>query len=227
MLTGEKLGKQIEKARNLKGVSNAEIARLFNVKPPSVQGWIKTGRISKDKLMELIEFFSDVARPEDWGLNKNVIKMDAAKYRIDRNIIEISRFDVSASMGNGIGIPDGYTDTIEKIAINKNYIGQRTTFSNAENLAIITGFGDSMEDTFKDGDFLLIDRGINEIKTDAVFVIRYQEELFIKRIQRRPGKEMLMISDNKSYPPIEIKKSTLGDLEVLGRVIMAWNVKKM
>ena len=68
MLNKEELGKAIEAARIKKGVSKAELARVFQVKPPSVQGWIKTGSISKPMLWQLIEYFSDVVGPEHWGL---------------------------------------------------------------------------------------------------------------------------------------------------------------
>ena len=59
MLTGEKLGAAIEAARIKKGISKAEMARHFGVKPPSVQGWVKYGRISKDMLPRVIRYFAN------------------------------------------------------------------------------------------------------------------------------------------------------------------------
>lgn len=38
------------------------------MKPPSVQGWVKNGRIDKSKLMDVIAYFADVVGPEHWGL---------------------------------------------------------------------------------------------------------------------------------------------------------------
>ncbi|WP_430515485.1 DNA-binding transcriptional repressor RacR [Escherichia coli] len=54
------------RSRQIKG----EIARHFNVQPPSIHDWMKKGSISKNKLPELWAFFSDVVGPEHWGLNK-------------------------------------------------------------------------------------------------------------------------------------------------------------
>lgn len=68
MLTGEELGAAIELARLKKKVTKKKLAEDFSVKPPSVQGWVKTGRIDKSKLMDLIEYFQDVVGPEHWGL---------------------------------------------------------------------------------------------------------------------------------------------------------------
>ncbi|MFF7859715.1 S24 family peptidase [Pseudomonas monteilii] len=68
MLTGPELGAAIEAARIAKGVSKKKIADDFQVKPPSVQGWVKNGRIDKSKLMDVIAYFADVVGPEHWGL---------------------------------------------------------------------------------------------------------------------------------------------------------------
>lgn len=68
MLTGPELGAAIEAARIAKGVSKKKIADDFQVKPPSIQGWVKYGRIDKSKLMDVIAYFSDVVGPEHWGL---------------------------------------------------------------------------------------------------------------------------------------------------------------
>lgn len=68
MLTGPELGAAIDAARIAKGVSKKQLADDFQVKPPSVQGWVKSGRIDKSKLMDVIAYFSDVVGPEHWGL---------------------------------------------------------------------------------------------------------------------------------------------------------------
>ncbi|WP_411382838.1 helix-turn-helix transcriptional regulator [Pseudomonas sp. L7] len=68
MLTGPELGAAIEAARIAKGVSKKQLADDFQVKPPSVQGWVKNGRIDKSKLMDVIAYFANVVGPEHWGL---------------------------------------------------------------------------------------------------------------------------------------------------------------
>jgi len=68
MLTGSELGAAIEAARIKKNVSKKAFGDAFGIKPPSVQGWVKTGRIDKSKLIEVIRYFSDVVGPEHWGL---------------------------------------------------------------------------------------------------------------------------------------------------------------
>lgn len=87
MLTGPDLGAAIEAARIAKGVSKKRLADDFQVKPPSVQGWVKNGRIDKSKLMDVIAYFADVVGPEHWGLRpgfsyENIPDdLDAAAYQ--------------------------------------------------------------------------------------------------------------------------------------------------
>jgi hypothetical protein len=68
MLSGTELGAAIEAARIAKNISKADLARQFQVKGPSVQGWVNHGRINKTKLFELMHFFSDTVGPEHWGM---------------------------------------------------------------------------------------------------------------------------------------------------------------
>jgi hypothetical protein len=75
MLSGKELGRAIELAINKKISSGAiktkaEVARHFKIKPPSIHDWIKKGSISKEKLPELWNYFSDVVGPEHWGLKE-------------------------------------------------------------------------------------------------------------------------------------------------------------
>ena len=71
MLTGKQLGAAIAEAIQKKRVKKADVARHFNVSPPSVQGWCDTGRIGKERLPELWDYFSDVVGPAHWGLRQD------------------------------------------------------------------------------------------------------------------------------------------------------------
>lgn len=79
MLKGKELGAAIAAAIKLKrerfGTRKVDVARHFDVKPPTVQDWEKTGRIGKDKLPELVNYFSDVVSPEHWGLSDAMAAM--------------------------------------------------------------------------------------------------------------------------------------------------------
>jgi phage repressor protein C with HTH and peptisase S24 domain len=139
---------------------------------------------------------------------------------------EIAIYDVAASMGNGLSMPE-HADVVERMTVSANWLKSHVKFSGPDNLALITAYGDSMEGTFNDGDMLLVDRGVDDIKIDAVYVLALNDELYIKRLQRRPDGAILMISDNKRYDPYIIKNGERDKFHVLGRVLLAWNARKL
>lgn len=83
MLKGEQLGAAIDAARIKKGLSKKALADHFKVKPPSVQGWIATGRIDKTKIIQMITFFSDVVPASHWGLAEGTVLIADEAHRSD------------------------------------------------------------------------------------------------------------------------------------------------
>lgn len=130
------------------------------------------------------------------------------------------------SMGGGTLQPD--TETIvDHMRLSTTWLRENVNFSAPTNLSVITGYGDSMAPTYSDGDILLVDRGIDKLNLDAVYVLEFKGELYIKRIQRRPNGTYRMISDNAHYDPYDFDEKDLQELKVLGRVLWAWNGRKL
>lgn len=92
--------------------------------------------------------------------------------------------------------------------------------SSPRNLAIVTGFGDSMKPMFNPGDPLLVDTGVKSVEFDAVYFFRIGDEGFIKRLQRVPGEGLVAISENKAYKDWVIREGM--DFEVFARVVKVW-----
>lgn len=82
MLTGKELGRAINDAIKRKGVSQAQVARHFDIKPPSISDWIKRGTIRKDRIEELVRYFSDVVGPEHWGIGSLGIEQTRPAYSV-------------------------------------------------------------------------------------------------------------------------------------------------
>ena len=86
-------------------------------------------------------------------------------------------------------------------------------------LAIIPCAGNSMEPTIKEGDLIVFQQDFSQIE-GAVYVCRYDDELFVKRLRKRPT--IALISDNKDYDPIEIQEAE--EIEILGRVVGCYSI---
>lgn len=129
----------------------------------------------------------------------------------------------------GLGAPQPENEIIVSgVAVSEDWLRQSLPrISHPSKLAMITACGHSMAPTFEDGDTLIVDRGVDQIKDDGVFVAAYDDELYIKRFQRRPtDKTLLMKSDNPHYETIVIDTEKLK-FEVLGKVVWVWNGKKL
>lgn len=88
-------------------------------------------------------------------------------------------------------------------------------------LSAIRVDGDSMEGLLSDGDTVLIDHGRNTLEGEAVYVIRLDDHLYAKRLQRQIGGGVAVISANPAYQTMNVAKESLNDLEIVGRVVWA------
>lgn len=139
----------------------------------------------------------------------------------------IPQYDVRASMGPGQVAPKEYVETVRNITVRSEYLREQgIIYTHAENLAVITGFGESMGATFSSGDPLIVDKGITEVVVDGVYAFTLDGMLYIKRLQRLP-KMIRMISDNEAFPTYDIKGAELESLVVHARVLLAWNARRL
>lgn len=95
-----------------------------------------------------------------------------------------------------------------------------------ENLRFIHGYGDSMETTFADGDILLVDAGVKEPKIDGVYVLEANDRLYIKRVRQRMNGSFEISSDNPNVKTVDVLDGS-HQVNVLGRVVWAWNGRKL
>lgn len=295
MLTGPELGAAIESAVAKKGISKQKLAEDFGVKPPSVQGWIKTGRIDKAKFFGLLTYFSDVVDATHWGLPADynaaltsgeappapvpqrveedskakaaalVLTMlekhaskgmsSAAREKISQAVAEslaeqhvvpskpsnvitadfsrgarmkdgdifIPQYDVRGSMGDGQIVAD-YVEFVRNIVVSGVQLERLgVDYTSPENLSIITGWGHSMTPTINDKDPVLVDRGVRDFIGEGIYVVIWQEHLYIKRLQMFDADQIELISDNKKHKDRVVP---LEDVTVQAKVVYIWNGTK-
>lgn len=88
-------------------------------------------------------------------------------------------------------------------------------------LAAVRVDGDSNEPELSQGDTVLVDLSRNAFQGEAFYVIRLNDLLYAKRLQREFDGGMSVISANSAYHPVRIPAGQLGDLEIVGRVVWA------
>jgi phage repressor protein C with HTH and peptisase S24 domain len=86
--------------------------------------------------------------------------------------------------------------------------------------------GDSMDPTIKEDALIMVDKNTHK-NTNGIYVLRFNGELLVKRLQFTMSNTIKVISDNKAYSTEEINPEQLTgtDLEIIGRVV--WSRQRM
>lgn len=138
--------------------------------------------------------------------------------------VTIHQYDAAGSMGHGLDLPD-QPGVIQNLRVSKEWLSKNVrAYSATKNLCVVTGFGDSMQPMFNPGDPLLVDLGVTSVEFDAVYFFRVDNLGYVKRLQRIPTEDGLVIraiSENKdAYDPFNITEKM--DFQVIGRVLKVW-----
>jgi len=153
----------------------------------------------------------------------NVIEADFSGLRARPDEILIPQYDVRAAMGHG-QVPADYNEAIRNLIVREDVLREKgVTYTSAAALAMITGWGQSMEGTINDKDPLVVDRGINEFIGEGIYVLTWHGLLYIKRLQMVDEEHLRMISDNKHY---ENQTARIDDVTIHAKVLLIWNAQK-
>jgi phage repressor protein C with HTH and peptisase S24 domain len=88
----------------------------------------------------------------------------------------------------------------------------------ANRMVLMDVFGTSMEPEIKDGDTVLIDESQKDILAGAIYAIGIEDTIMVKRLEKLP-QTLVLLSDNKSYSPIYLKKEDMNSIRIIGKVL--------
>jgi transcriptional regulator with XRE-family HTH domain len=152
-----------------------------------------------------------------------VIPGDFQALRPRNEEIVIPQYDVRAAMGHG-QVPPDYNETVRNLVVREEVLREKgVTYTSTTSLAMITGWGQSMEGTINDKDLVIVDRGITEFIGEGVYVVTWHQELYIKRIMRLDEENYRLISDNQHY---ENQTARIEDVTIHAKVLLIWNARK-
>lgn len=121
--------------------------------------------------------------------------------------------DIKASAGNGYC--NSEISDVEIISLPKAIIDKKI---NAGKIDAIRVHGDSMTPTIRENDIIFVATNMQEIYDNKIYVIRYGDEIRVKRIFKRRGEKILLRSDNQAFPDEEISVHD-EEVAILGQVI--------
>lgn len=221
MLTGKDLGEAIARAITLKGVKVRDVADHFRIKPPSVYNWLETGRIDKGKLFELFAYFADVVGPEHWGVPSGSPLHPSASTTPPAAVQPVAPGPEYVLVERvALKVSAGITGfALEHLDGNGQPLFFPVTWITAkgykpDKLFALSVHGDSMEPSLFDGDLVVINADDTQPKDCHVYVLNYEGEVVIKRIERDAG-DWWLVSDNPRYRRKRCHEQSL----IIGKVV--------
>jgi len=118
---------------------------------------------------------------------------------------------------------DGESE-VEMVRVNKDWLENQLKVR-PEDASLIFVRGDSMMPTLNNGDVLLVSSNVERIG-DGIYVLHSDGLLQVKRVQRQPGGQIRVTSDNPAYQPYVVNLADKSsDFRIVGKVV--WTVHKV
>ncbi len=199
----------------------ASVSALIGRNHAYMQQFIKRGvpKCLRDDDMEKITAHFNISidyfgSPDDFP-NPGLDHSEIMETEFEAEYIRVNVYDIEAAAGAGSVVENN--DIANKLAFKKSWI-RSSSNATADDLAVITVSGDSMNPTLYDGDHILVDMTLTSLKNDGIYVLRNDDMILVKRISLNPVTKLCTIkSDNKFYESWDGCQPS--DLDILGRVI--------
>ncbi len=193
-----------------------EAAAACGVAKSTFQRWVEG---KSDPSFEGLSRLADATGISlDWlakGVGESGLSEASVPTLVDDSFVRIPRYNVEASAG-----PGAFSDSehvVDYMAFREDFV-RRTLRADPANLVLITAVGDSMEPAIRAGDLLLIDRGVDRIQDDAIYVLVKRGEIVVKRVQQFFDGAVAVKSDNPAYVEETLGPGEADQVIVAGRV---------
>ncbi len=219
-----------QRLKELRGtLSQKEMAIRFNMHVRAYQNYESGSRMAP--MPVLTEIANAYRKSVDWILTGKEVDLDRRYRRIDaeykrgmndlfmhisgrgkkrqrpqkggaeeEEFVFIPHVAGRIAAGGGL-IPDNKIQM--RVAFRRDWIQRK---GNPQKMSLIKVSGDSMADTLRAGDIVLVDHSRNYLGTEeGIYAITLDDEIRIKRLQAVAGRgKIKVISDNKRYEPFEV-----------------------
>jgi phage repressor protein C with HTH and peptisase S24 domain len=206
--------------RNRLGLTQGEASKAIGVGKTTLLRWESGYPIPSDKLIALSDIGFDVNYVLK-GIRTSVVESKVSSIALQpshTDLTVVPQYDLAASAGGGALVVAEHP--IARFELSSRWLQQNNLHN--KKLTVVPVRGDSMEHTLYDGDLTLV--SLVEDPTDAregVCVLRFDDEIFVKRIQYDfKSKGYKVTSDNSAYSGffVDADDISAGRFSVLGRV---------
>ena len=129
-------------------------------------------------------------------------------------------------MGPGNDVLDA-DYVVGDMTLSAHWINKQIRPANIQELRFMHAHGESMAPTFSDGDVLLVDAGARDPSSmEGIYVLEVHSKTYIKRVRMRMDGSLEVSSDNANIKTVDVLNCD-HEVRVIGRVVWAWNGRKL
>lgn len=185
--------------------SQKELGTILGIAQTSVSGRAnRNSNFTDEELVKIEDWYAIAGLLTGSFYTKNDINVEYVTLDFYPNVF--------GSCGVGCMVFD---ETSEKISVTKDVI---TNYSPSNQYSIISARGSSMSPVINDEDKLIIQHNVeNQIIDDNVYLFKYNDELFIKRLVKNVD-QIVCISENPRFQD-RIIEPTAENFSILGKVV--------
>lgn len=208
------------------GGNRSEFARATGKSPSYINGMFtstnprniatKTARLFEEKLGlnagELDSIYTGTAKGEAVNVYEYNDQINKEEF------IVVNESCLKLSAGNGYTVMQNNNATTQHVFHTSYFLKKGLK---PENAMVYPIEGNSMLERLQDGDRVMVDKGRKILQNGKIFAIFYDNDVFIKRIQKNPDSSITLRSDNPDYQSSDrtILEEHIESVEVLGQVV--------
>lgn len=208
----------IERMKRALGLkTQSALAEVLGVRRAAVSDAKRQGRIPSEWLLKLCR---------SHGLNPYWLETEEGAKYISQNSFQEpgpkygAPFEyvpmVEARLSGGGGSLETSDRVLAYYAFRREWL---TSKGNIDSMRLMRVTGESMEPTIEDDDVVMVDFSQADIFAGKIYAVRIDDEIVVKRLEKKPGKLVLVSDNRKYYEPLEIELAEYSNVEVLGRVV--------
>ncbi len=135
-----------------------------------------------------------------------------------KDLVTVPQIDVKASAGHGELVI--YEDVKHRLAFNKTWL--RQFVQDVDAVRVLEADGNSMlrnkETGIAHGDLLMVDTSVTRAVDNMIYVFRFYDRLFVKRLIRKVDGSVIVRSDNENFEDEIVPADQANEIIVCGLV---------
>lgn len=199
------------------GLNQSDLAKRLSVLPQDITNWKKRD-LPSDKYLAVADVLNRSL--DDLLGRSSFLRRGGAELKTLRESVALfDVLDVQAACGDGV-VNGDYPEVMSTLSMPLSVAQKMLGTSNRSNsVKIVMAARDSMVPTINPEDLLFVDISITEYVSEGIYLLVHDSDLVCKRLSR-PGKEIVVTSDNKTYPPWKWLDRP-DNTRIVGRVLRA------